>query len=88
MMQQLHFGKIELTVQAGEPSFTPAPTITKEIKLGIDAAKQPVPTNDDFALKRSVTDLFAHLERLGNGSVVAIEVRHGLPARLIVTRAA
>ena len=86
-MQQLYFGKIEgLTIQARQPSFTPPPAITQEIKLGGDAAERKQPGNDDFALKQHATDLFDQFDRLPDGSVVAIEVRHGLPARLIVAR--
>ena len=87
-MQQLHFGKIEeLAVKGGEPSFSPPPKITQEIKLGVDATERVAPGGGDFALKRHVTELFDHFNRLPDGSVVTIEVRHGLPARLIVARA-
>ncbi|MGO9111120.1 MAG: hypothetical protein ACLP9L_18000 [Thermoguttaceae bacterium] len=65
---------------------TPAPKITKAIKLGADTTERPATANDDFALKRHVTDLFEQFDRLPDGSVVTIEVRHGLPARLIVAR--
>jgi hypothetical protein len=86
-MQQLHFGKIEdLVVLSGEPSSTPPPKITKEIKLGIDAIDRSAAEQNDFALKRQVTDLFAQFDQLSDGSVVTIEIRHGLPARLIVAR--
>ena len=86
-MHQLHFGKIEtLQIVAGEHSFTPAPKITQEIKLGSETTERKQPAGDDFALKRQVIDLFDQLNQLPDGSVVAIEVRHGLPARLIVNR--
>ena len=83
IMQQLNFGKIELVVLGSEPSFNPSPRITQEIKLDVDAERQD-PRNDNFTLKRHVTDLFDHFNQLRDGAVVTIEVRHGLPARLIV----
>lgn len=85
IMQQLPFGIIEnLVIRGKEPSLSPPPKITKEIKLGVDAPTRLAPGDADFALKRAVTDLFEHFDRLSDGSVVTIEVRHGLPARLIV----
>jgi hypothetical protein len=86
-MQHLHFGTIEgLVVKGGEPCFTPAPKITQEIKLGTEIPQRPTMTDDNFALKRCVTDLFEQLGRLPDDSAVTIDVRHGLPARLIVAR--
>jgi hypothetical protein len=86
LMRQMYFGKIEdLVIQGKEPSFDPTPRITQEIKLGIDGGQLPA-EGQDFALKRSVTDLFGYFDRLGDGSVVTIEIRHGLPARLLVSR--
>jgi hypothetical protein len=87
-MQQLYFGNIQgLVIVGGEPSFTPAPTFTQEIKLG-GATERKHPQKDDFALKRHATDLFDQFDHLPDGSVVRVEIRHGLPARLIVTRSA
>ena len=87
IMQELYFGTIEgQVVRGGEPCSAPEPKITKEIKLGADTPERSTTANDDFALKRQVTDLFEQFDRLPDGSVVTIEVRHGLPARLIVAR--
>ena len=87
LMQQLYFGKIEdLVVLSSEPSFSPAPRIIQEIKLGGSEAERPVQRNDNFTLKRHITELFDQFDRLPDGAVVTIEVRHGLPARLIVAR--
>jgi aspartate/methionine/tyrosine aminotransferase len=83
VMQRNPWANIELDVSGGEPSFSPPPKITREIKLGVDATARSTPEEGDFALKRAVTDLFEHLDRLRD-SVVIIEVRHGLPARLIL----
>jgi hypothetical protein len=86
-MQELHFGTIENQLVRGcEPCSTPAPKITQEIKLGTDAPPRHTAENDNFALKRQVTDLFDQFDHLPDGSLVTIEVRHGLPARLIVAR--
>jgi hypothetical protein len=81
-MQRNPFSNVEIIIRQGEPCFSPPPKISREIKLGIDAPVSRAPDND-FSLKRAVTDLFEHFDRLHDGSVV-IECRHGLPARLIL----
>ena len=83
VMQRNPWGTISILLSGGEPCFDPPPKITCEIKLGIDAPAPPAPEGADFQLKKAVTDLFDHFDRLRDGSVV-IECRHGLPARLIV----
>ena len=83
-MQRLNFGRIEnLAVHAGEPAFDPAPRIVQEIKIGGENGPRPELTHDDFILKNQVAELFTHLSHLNDGSV-DIEVKHGLPFRLVV----
>jgi hypothetical protein len=84
IMQQNPFCTIDTVVSGGEPCFNPPPKITREIKLGIDAPARPTAEEADFGLKRAVTDLFEHFDQLRDGTAVTIEVRHGLPARLIL----
>jgi hypothetical protein len=87
-MQQILFGAIEnLPIENGEPNLSTSPTIRQEIKLGLEAVPRPYPRGLDFALKAQVLDLFAHFERLRD-AVVSIEVRHGLPHRLIIESSA
>ena len=86
-MQELYFGTIEgLAIKGGDPCSIPAPKITQEIKLGTDSTERPTTPTENFALKRHVTDLFDQFDRLSDWAVVTIEVRHGLPARLVVVR--
>jgi hypothetical protein len=88
-MQHLNFGRIEeLQVCAGEPTFSPAPRLIQDIKIGGDNGPRPELDREDFVLRSSVVELFGHFDRLGNGTVSAIEVRYGLPARLIIERSA
>ena len=62
-----------------EPAFDPPPTTTQHIKIGAAANfLRPDLTHGDFSVKDPVAELFAHLSRLGDGSVT-IEIRHGLP---------
>jgi hypothetical protein len=41
-----------------------------------------LPGSDEFELKRAVSDLFDELTRLGDGTVVRLEFKRGLPCRL------
>jgi hypothetical protein len=50
---------------------------------GNDAAK--VTRTSEFELKRQVCELFEELERLQDGTLISLEVRHGLPFRLETT---
>lgn len=86
-MQQLNFGRIQdLSLVAGEPTFSPAPRLIQDIKIGAENGPRPELDREDFILRSSVLELFEHFERLGTGTVTAIEVRYGLPARLTIER--
>jgi hypothetical protein len=82
----MNFGRIEdLTIHRGEPTFDPPPRIVKDVKLGApDNGPRPELEATDFALKREHIELFENLGRLGDGTVRTIEVKSGLPFRLIV----
>lgn len=83
-MQRNPFSNIDGFVSGRDLSFNPPPKITREIKLGIDAPARPTAEDADFQLKKAVADLFEHFDQLPDGTPVTIEVRHGLPARLIL----
>ena len=89
-MQQLSFGRIEnLAIQNGEPVFSPPPRLIQDIKLGAgENGPRPELYREDFMLRSSVIELFHHLERIGSGNIAAIEVRHGLPFRIVIDRSA
>jgi hypothetical protein len=89
MMQGLNFGRIErLAVRRGEPVFDPAPRIIQDIKIGGENGPRPELAHDDFTLRSQVAELFEHLTRLGDGSVEIVEVKHGLPFRLVIEHSA
>jgi hypothetical protein len=89
LMQQYNFCRIEnLEVCAGEPVFDPAPRVTQEIKLGAENGPRPELEKDDFTLREPVIELFEHLKRLRDCRIAVIEVKHGLPYRLVVEQPA
>ena len=84
-MTRLNFGRIEgLSVRAGAPHFEPKPKIIRDIKLGAETDSMTRLGLQDFELKPQVVDLFKQFKALGNGFVECIEVKNGLPFRLVV----
>ena len=82
LMQRVNFGRIEgLVVRDGDPVFDDRspPRVVLEVKFGGDNGPRPESSIADFSLKTQVADLFAHLNRLGNGRIEALTVKHGLP---------
>lgn len=87
LMQRYSFCRIEnLEVRGGEPVFDPAPRVIHEIKLGVESNHQADFEKSDFQLRAPIIELFEHLQQVGNGRVAVIEVRHGLPLRLLLER--
>ena len=85
LMQGINFGRIEeLTVRDGEPSFDPPPRVVREIKFGGENGPRQEVSVEDFALKSQATQLFAQLDCLGNGTVLSLDIKHGLPFRMCV----
>jgi len=87
-MRQHQFGRIEnMTVQYGQPILDARVKVVRVTRLGNSNPGSP-PSCEDFELKGSVRHLFMELNRLGNGEVVRLEFRHGLPFLLETTVAA
>lgn len=85
-MQKMNYGRIEdLSIRGGEPVFNPPPRIVRDVKLGAtDNGARPELDSGDFALKREHVELFESLGRLGDGMIDSIEVKAGLPFRLVI----
>lgn len=85
MMQKINFGTIEsVTVASGEPLLDPPPKVTREVKFGAENGTRPEASFADFVLKAQVLELFDSITELQGGVIERIEVRHGLPFRMIV----
>jgi hypothetical protein len=85
MMQKLNFGRIEgLQIRDGEPVFNPAPRFIRDIKLGGENGPRPELGRLDFALKSQVVELLEHFTELQNCRIEVLEVKYGLPFRLVV----
>jgi len=85
LMQKLNFGRIEnLRIRDGEPQFVPPPKITEHIRIGSASGPRRELDNTDFALKDQLVEFFGHLDRLRDTNIEAVEIRHGLPAHVVV----
>jgi hypothetical protein len=79
LMQVLNFGRIEaLHVRGGEPVSEPAPQVIQKVKIGGENGPRPETACEDFWLKRQTVEMLDALHRLGEGKVLALEVKHGL----------
>jgi hypothetical protein len=86
LMQSINFGRIEnLLVNSCEPVFDPRPVIIREIKFAGENGPRAELTAADFLLKQHVVELFAFFDGLQNGVIDVLEIKHGLPFRMIVT---
>ena len=85
LMRLINFGRIEnLTIQAGEPIFDPPPRVVREIKFGAERRPPRDVGIGDFEPKVQVHELVAELTQIGDGVIEVLEIRHGLPFRLVI----
>jgi hypothetical protein len=79
-MQRLNFGRIEdLVVRGGEPVFDPAPRVIQKVKIGGENGPRTEFSSTDFLLKKQMIELVEAIASLGEGKVLTIDVKHGLP---------
>ena len=82
-MQCLHFGQIvDLCIRDGQPVLDPPPRLVHDRKLGSEPLARPSFAGEDFLLKEQVVALFDYFDRIVDGVIDSIEVKHGLPFRL------
>ena len=85
-MQYINFGRIELLeIRFGEPVVDPLPRRQLEIKFSGENGPRPEIHSTDFALKQQIVELFAFFDELQNGTIDVLEIKHGLPFRMIFT---
>lgn len=85
LFQTINFGHVDgLEVRAGEPVFNPAPLVFVELKLDAEDAPRREGDLGAFDLRAEVIRLLDELDRLGDGTIERIDVRHGIPRRMVV----
>ena len=84
LCQSVNHGSIEdLRVEQSEPVFDPAPVILKDVKLDSDEGPRPELALADFVVSDEVLRLMNRLEEMKCGTVVRVEVRAGIPRRIV-----
>ena len=85
MCQTVNYGQIEgVVVRDGDPIFEPAPVVVIAAKLYRDDGPRPELALADFELRDDVRRLMARLDDAKNGRIHCIDVRAGLPRRVIL----
>jgi len=86
LCQDINFGQIQdLHVRNSDPVWDPAPTVVSEIKLDTEDAPRPENELPDFKLLSQIQRLMRRLDQLRDGRIERIEVREGIPRRLVLT---
>jgi len=80
LTRKLGFGRIEcLQIKGGQPDFDVAPRVIRRRKnCGAIEVHPPIGASD-FAIKREWLELFHDFDAIGAGTILSIEVAHGLP---------
>jgi hypothetical protein len=85
LCQTINHGSIEdLKVEHAEPIFDPAPVVLKDVKLDSDEGPRPELSLADFAVSDEVFRLISLLEEIKCGTVRRVEVRAGIPRRMVL----
>jgi len=85
LCQAINVGAIEgLKVENGEPVFDPPPMVLKDVKLDSDEGPRPELGLGDFVLSDEVIRLMSRLVEIGCGTLRRVEVRAGIPRRVIL----
>lgn len=85
LMQRVNFGRLEgLIISDGLPVLDPLPQVIREIKFGGENGQRVEAGIGDFVLKSQVVELLRFLDQLRDGVIDVLEIKHGLPFRMIV----
>lgn len=84
MLQTVSFGELQsVRVQDGDPLFDQACVMLVDAKLDKEEVSRPEIELADFELRAEVGRLMSWLDELKNGTIHRIEVRAGIPRRLV-----
>jgi hypothetical protein len=87
LCQATNYGSIHhLEIRDSEPVFNPPPLVLVELKLDAEERARPEVELVDFNHSDEVVRLMDRLDELRNAMIECIEVRAGIPRRVIVER--
>jgi len=80
VLQRLRYGRVaRLRVSNGQPVLEGGVPCTRTVKVLGANGPHPASWSPDFLLRREITEFFRLLAELGEGEVLNLEVRNGLP---------
>jgi hypothetical protein len=84
LCQATNYGHIQgLEVKDSEPKFNHETLVWLEIKLDVDDGARPELHLADFPLLDEIRRLMARMDEIQNGVIAKIEIRGGIPRRLV-----
>lgn len=85
LCQAINHGSMEnLAVKEHEPVLDPPPLLLQDVKLDSDEGPRPELALSDFAVSDQVSRLLRLFDRMDHGTIRHIEVRAGIPRRIVV----
>jgi hypothetical protein len=84
LCQTTNYGQIHhLEIKDGDPVLSPAPLVLIDVKLDADEVPRSEFDLPDFELCHEVCRLICQLQELTSGIIERIEVRAGIPRRIV-----
>jgi hypothetical protein len=84
LCQSTNFGSIRgLEIKEGQPVFEPPPVLLIDLKLDSGDPPRPEANLTDFDLSEEVVRLMQRLDELTTTTIDSLEVRAGIPRRVI-----
>jgi hypothetical protein len=85
VLQATNFGELQgICVQNADPVFDPEATVIFDVKLDKEEVPRPELLLADFALSAELQRLMSRLDELRNGTIQRLEVRAGVPRRIVL----
>jgi len=87
LCQSTNYGYIhELLIKDKEPVFDPGPVLLLDIKLDSEERPRDEFASADFLLGAELVRMMALLDQIQNGKISKLEVRAGVPRRILLER--
>jgi hypothetical protein len=84
IMQEVNFGELQgIQVRDADPILDGTSVVILDAKLDKEEVPRPELDLADFALSVEVSRLMSRLDQLKNGTIQRLEVRAGIPRRLV-----
>ena len=85
LCQEMNYGSIEnLEIRDCEPMFNPPPTVVWDVKLDSEESARPETALPDFIVSKEILRLIRHLDEIKLGKFRRVEVRAGIPRRILM----